>query len=482
MLFQSLNIKRSFFMSERYKLLIDGQLVDGKTTDSVINPATEELVAQCPAASSEQLDQAIKAAKRAFPAWRDTPLKERQAMIAKAAKVIADSADELASILSQEQGKPVAKAKDEVLFSVSVLEHASKMDIPVTVLEDTAEQRVEVRQAPVGVIAAITPWNYPIDLASKKMAVPMVAGNTIVLKPSPNTPLSTLKIAELVSDIFPAGVFNVVAGDESLGPQLTAHPLIDKISFTGSVNVGKIIASVAAKTLTPVTLELGGNDAAIVLPDVDLDDVAKRIFWGAFTNTGQVCIAIKRLYAHKDIIEPLTERLVKLAQSVKVGRGDAPDTELGPMNNEMQLKLVDELVQDAKKSGAKVLTGGERIPGAGYFYSPTIVTNIKEGVRLVDEEQFGPALPIIEFTDIDDVVERANNSAVGLGGSVWTKDHAKGVELGKRIQSGMIWVNGNFYMNKEAPFGGMKLSGVGREGGIYGVMACTEPQAVTLFK
>ncbi len=464
-------------------MTINGAGVNGAATPfSVINPATEQEIAQCPAASEAQIDSAVQAARQAFKEWRKSTLEQRRELLNQCAEKLKENRQPLSKLLSQEQGKPLARAEEEIDDSVTLLQQIAKIEIPNVILQDDNDTRVEVLHKPLGVVAAIVPWNYPIYIAVNNLAMTLLAGSTIVIKPSPYTPLSTLFMAELLREIVPAGALNVVSGGDSVGAYLTKHAEIDKINFTGSVEVGKKIAQIAAKNLKPVTLELGGNDPAIVLPDADVKKIAEPIFWGAFTNTGQICIAIKRLYVHESILEPLVAELKRIAESIKLGEGTEPGVQLGPLNNAAQLKRVKTLVADAKRKGAKIVTGGKSLRRPGYFYPPTLITGVQEGFRIVDEEQFGPVLPIIAYRDIDEVIARANQGRWGLGASVWTSDWQKGVSFAQRLESGTAWVNQVFTTHPHAPFGGVKESGVGREGGIWGFTESSELQTLSVAK
>jgi acyl-CoA reductase-like NAD-dependent aldehyde dehydrogenase len=317
---------------------------------------------------------------------------------------------------------------------------------------------------------------------SWKVAPALLAGNTVVLKPSPYTPITSLMVADTLREILPAGVLNVLSGGNELGAMLASHPDVRKISFTGSVATGKKVAAMAADDLKRVTLELGGNDPAIVLDDVDPNAIAEKLFWGAFQNSGQVCTAIKRLYVHEKVYEPIVAKLVERAKKTKVGPGLDDGVELGPINNKMQLERVMGLVDDARKSGGTVEAGGTRLEGSGYFYPPTIVTNVRGGVRLVDEEQFGTALPVLKFSKLDDVLEQANRTHYGLGGSVWTSNLERGTKLVQELESGTGWVNQHMDVTPIAPFGGSKWSGIGYENGRWGYEAFTELQVVNAAK
>ncbi len=464
-------------------LTINGNGVAGQGSSfTVINPANETAIAECPTATSEQIDDAVNAARRAFETWKKTTLEQRRELLHRCAAVLNEHRDELARLLSREQGKPLDKAQQEVEDSVDAFKQIAKISVPNVILQDDSEARVEVCHKPLGVVASITPWNYPVYIAVNNIAMTLLAGNTIVVKPSPYTPLSTLRIGELLRAVAPAGVLNVISGGDEVGAQLTKHAKIDKINFTGSVATGKKIALIAAKSLKPVTLELGGNDPAIVLADADVKKIAEPIFWGAFTNTGQICIAIKRLYVHESILEPLVAELKAIAESVKLGDGLEPGVQMGPLNNAAQLKRVKALVADAKRNGAKIVTGGKSLKGPGYFYPPTLITHVQEGMRIVDEEQFGPVLPIIAYHDVEDVIARANATRMGLGASVWTSDWRKGTAFAQRLESGTAWVNQVFTTHPHAPFGGVKDSGVGREGGIWGFAGSTDLQTLSVAK
>ena len=318
-------------------------------------------------------------------------------------------------------------------------------------------------------VGAITPWNYPILIAVTKLAPALLAGNTVVLKPSPFTPLTTLALGALLREVLPPGVLNVVSGGDELGRSISEHPAVKKISFTGSVATGKKVLASAAADLKRVTLELGGNDPAIVLDDVDPQRIAKPLFWGAFTNSGQVCTAIKRVYVHERIFSAVVQAVGDLARSVRVGPGLEPGVELGPINNAPQHRRVAELVEGAKSRGATVQAGGGPRSGAGYFFEPTIVTDVTDDMGLVAEEQFGPALPFLPFSQLDDALERANATHFGLSASVWTSDAARGAEIARELDCGTAWVNQHIALTHLAPFGGSKWSGIGYENGQWGL-------------
>ena len=465
-------------MSE-YRLLIDGKLVDGDMAMDVINPATEEVLASCPRASEAQLNAAVAAAKAAFPAWSATPIDTRRKALLAMADRIEANVDTIARILTQEQGKPIGDATGEVHGAAAYFRYFAGLDLPVETIEETAERRVELHHRPLGVIGAIVPWNFPVVLLAFKLPPALLAGNTIVVKPAPTTPLSTLKIAELIADLAPAGVVNVIVDANELGGKLTAHPDVAKISFTGSTATGAKVMAGAAALIKRVTLELGGNDAGIVLGDVDPKATAPALFGAAFANNGQVCIAMKRLYVHEAIYDEMCDELATLAENAIVGDGLQQGTQLGPLQNKAQFERVKELIEDARQHGT-VIAGGTLPEAKGYFVRPTIVRDITDGTRLVDEEQFGPVLPVIKYSDPEDAVRRANASPYGLGGSVWSKDVNQAYALAEKMDSGTIWVNKHLDMAPHIPFGGAKQSGLGTEGAQIGLEEFTQLKVINV--
>ena len=462
-----------------YAMTIGADRVGGGATFDVLNPATEALVAKAPDATREQLDAAVAAARAAFPGWAATPIEQRRAALTALGDAVLANVDGLKRLLTAEQGKPHGDAAMEIGGAGMWLKGAALLNLPVTVNEDSADRYSETRHVPIGVVGAIAPWNFPMILAMFKVGPALLAGNTMVLKPSPFTPLTTLKFGELAAQILPPGVLNIITGGDALGPWMTEHPGIDKVSFTGSTATGRRVMQSASATLKRVTLELGGNDPAIVLPDVDVEKVAEELFWAAFRNNGQICIATKRMYVHKDIYESLKTALVAYAKTVKIGDGAEQGTQIGPINNRPQYDRVLELIQDAKDRGYDFLIGGEAADVPGYFVPVTIIDNPPEDSRIVQEEQFGPVLPLIKFDDIDDVIGKANASDYGLGASVWGADEDRALAVAERIASGTVWINETQHLTPFAAFGGMKQSGIGVEGGQEGLLEYTQPQTIT---
>jgi acyl-CoA reductase-like NAD-dependent aldehyde dehydrogenase len=460
-----------------FTLSIGGEAADTQGVFDVVNPATEQVFGQAPDCSRAQLDAAFGSASGAFADWRKDE-DARRAALAAASEAVMQAADRLAPVLTAEQGKPLANAHVEVQVASIWLKYFSELELPREVIQDDERAFSEILRRPVGPVAAITPWNYPLTLAAWKMGPALLAGNTMVLKPSPYTPLATLRMGEVLRDVLPPGVLNVVSGGDELGAWMTSHPEARKISFTGSVATGKHVAASAAPDLKLVTLELGGNDPAVLLDDVDVEDVAQKLFWGAFANNGQVCSAIKRIYAPKSLYGDVVEALTELAKAAKVGDGADEDTDLGPINNQPQYDRVRELTAEALRGGATAVTGGNAIDGPGYFFEPTILTGAGDGTRIVDEEQFGPVLPVIPYADVDDAIARANHSRYGLSGSVWSADPVRGDQVAAQMEAGTTWVNCHMAFSPEIPFGGNKWSGTGLENGHWGVHSFTEPHVV----
>ena len=460
-----------------FVMTIAGDTVPAADSFGVVNPANGEVFAHAPECTAQQLDAAFDAAAKAQRDWKQDEA-ARRAILLQMADVLLASAGELAPVLTAEQGKPLADANIEVFAAAIWCQYFANLETPPQVIQDDAEAKVEVVRRPVGVVAAITPWNFPLTLAFWKIAPALLAGNTLVLKPSPFTPLTTLKVAEILRGVVPPGVMNVVSGGDELGAWMTSHPVPRKVSFTGSIESGKKVALSAAPDLKRVTLELGGNDPAIVLDDADPAVVSKAIFAGAFNNNGQVCSAIKRVYVPESLYDQVVEGISAQASSIKVGEGTEPDSKLGPINNAPQYERVKELVADAMSHGATAATGGHPMDGPGYFFEPTILTDVTDGTRIVDEEQFGPALPIISYRDVDDVVERANATHFGLSGSVWGTDSDRAAAIAGRLECGTAWVNTHLALAPQQPFGGFKWSGVGVENGPWGLAEFSEIQVV----
>lgn len=460
----------------QFRMAIGGALESGSGRMSVINPATGTAFAEAPYANPADLDRAVASARMAFPGWAATPHLERATKVKALSDAVEQRAADFALLLTREQGKPLAESRREVLGLAAWLRAAAGLTLPVAVHEDSAARYCETRHVPVGVVAAIAPWNYPLLLAAFKIGPALMTGNCVVLKPSPFTPLTSLKLGELAQTILPPGVLNVLSGGDDLGPWLTAHPGVDKIAFTGSTATGKRVMASAANTLKRITLELGGNDPAIVMHDVDPASLAPELFWSAFGNAGQVCTATKRLYVHAAVYGKVRDALVEYAAGMRIGDGAQPDVQIGPVNNLRQYRQIVGLIEDCRAKGYRFACGGTMPNGTGYFLSPTIIDNPPEDARIVQEEQFGPILPMMAFTDYGDALNRANSGPYGLGATVWSGDVAAGEALADRIVSGNVWVNECRPLSPLVPFAGHGQSGFGVENGIEGLMEYTLPR------
>jgi len=459
-------------------LTIDGAAVETAEHFPVVDPATGKPFATAPSISDAQLDSAVRAADAAYGTWRrDEPA--RTAALLAAADAVDAAAGDLAALLTAEQGKPLHDARAETKAVSLWLRYFATLELAPEVVRDDEKGYAEVHRRPLGVVAAITPWNFPLTLAMWKIAPALRAGNTVVIKPSPYTPLATLALGEVLRPVLPPGVLNVVTGPDPLGAALTTHPLVRKISFTGSTSTGKKVAAAAADDLKRVTLELGGNDPAIVLPDAPIGDIAASLFWSGFINNGQTCLAVKRVYVHESQHDDLVDALAAIAEQVRVDEGTAEGVQLGPINNKPQYERVSGLVEDAVARGARVAAGGSPLDRDGYFYRPTILSGLDDGVPVVDEEQFGPVLPVLAYRDLDDAVARANRTTYGLTASVWSADPGRAAVVAAEIEAGQVTVNAHgSAITPDLPFGGHKHSGIGVENGRWGLLGFTEIQVI----
>ncbi len=463
-----------------FKATIGGKPAAVGADFAVINPATGEEVGRAPDMGGVELDAAVSVAKAAFASWSAQSDAALQAACAAVTAKIEEHAAELAEIITLEQGKPLngLGSRWEVGGAVAWAGYTTGLSIPVKVLQDNEQGRVELHRKPLGVVGSITPWNFPVMIAVWHILPALRTGNTVVVKPSPYTPLSTLRLVQIMNEVLPPGVVNVVTGDDkafNLGGAMSAHPDIAKIVFTGSCATGQKVMQSAAATMKRLTLEMGGNDAGIVLPDADPQTIAEGLFWGAFINNGQTCAAMKRLYVHDSIHDAVCDALVAYAKAIPVGNGMEEASILGPIQNRMQFDKVSRLVADARGRG-RVLLGGE--PGEGLFFPPTIVSGLRNGDALVDEEQFGPALPVIRYSDVEEAIRLANDSPNGLGGSVWSSDIAAAKKVASRMACGSVWINKHGAIQPNAPFGGVKLSGIGVEFAEEGLAEYTDIQVV----
>lgn len=467
-----------------YGLIINGKKVFSSNTFSVLNPANEEVIAECPIASKDQLDEAVSAASIAFKTWSAEPDNIKAEACGNISAAITEHAEELAHLLTLEQGKPLngAGSRFELGGAAGWAGYTSTLSLPVKTIQDDDSARILQTRKPIGVVGSILPWNWPLMIGVWHVLPAIRSGNTVVMKPSPYTPLSTLRMAEIMNECLPPGVLNCVSGEDELGQWMTEHSGIQKIIFTGSIPTGKRVMSSSSATLKRLTLELGGNDAGIVLDDVDPAAVAPGIIEGAFLNNGQTCAALKRLYVHESVHDELCEKLAEVANAVPMGNGLNEENLQGPIQNKMQYDKVVGLYEDAKEKGGKVLCGGDIPDEPGYFMSYTLMTNVTDGMRIVDEEQFGPLLPIIKYSDINEVLEKANGLETGLGGSVWSSDIERAAEIAAKLECGTAWVNQHGPIAPNVPFGGVKCSGIGVEFAEEGLHEYTTIQVVNVAK
>ncbi|MDR2857684.1 MAG: aldehyde dehydrogenase family protein [Novosphingobium sp.] len=467
-------------MNDYLPMTINGEDAHALHRLEILNPASGETFATVPDAAAEDLDMAVAAARAAFPAWSARPYAGRQAIVARIGDTIMAGIEELSHLLTREQGKPIGQAQFEIAAAAQWAQATAGFALPVTVVEDSPEHRVETRHVPLGVVGAISPWNFPVLLSIWKIAPALLAGNTLVLKPSPFTPLAVLRLGQLLREVVPAGVLNIVTGGDHLGPLMTRHAGFAKISFTGSTATGRQVMGSAAPTLKRLTLELGGNDPAIVFPDVDIEKTAEKLFWSAFTNSGQVCVATKRAYVHDAIYDRFLGALTKLAGQVPMGDGAEQGTALGPIQNRLQYDRVRALIDDSRENGHRVIAAGTAPAGTGYFVPVTLIDNPPEDSRIVREEQFGPVLPLLRFSDEEDAVARANASEYGLAATIWTSDEDRALRIADRLDAGSVWINEGLALSPLAVFGGHKQSGVGKENGVPGLLEFTNSRTVTI--
>ncbi|MCS3426988.1 aldehyde dehydrogenase family protein [Leucobacter aridicollis] len=466
-----------------YEELLAAVTATSGDSREVRDPATDAVIGQAPVCDVATLEVAIDRAEAAQRAWAALGHEARSEYLNRAADAIEEHAEPLAELLSREQGKPLngPNARFEVGGAVAWTRAAADTPLPVEVVVDDESGYAELHYRPIGVVGAISPWNWPMMISIWQIAPSLRMGNTVVIKPAETTTLSVLALVHVMNSVLPECVLNIVPGPgRTVGDALTRSPKIGKIMFTGSTPVGKRIIEASAPNVTRLTLELGGNDAGIVLPDVDPKAIAEDLFWGAFINTGQTCAALKRLYVHDSVYDAVVEELAAVAAAVPMGVGLDEQNVLGPLQNRAQFDIVDRLVESAKASGARVVLGGNPDREAvGNFYPATLIADIDAHQELVLEEQFGPALPIIRYSDVDEAVALANELEVGLGSSVWSSDRAKALEVAARLEAGTTWINSHGGLHPMIPFGGAKQSGYGREFGVLGLQAVAEPHVIS---
>ena len=453
---------------------IDGQWSSGGPTYPVLNPANAALVANVQKAGAEETHLAIAAANRALPAWRKLTAKERSQKLKRWAELMLSNQKDLATLLSREQGKPLAEAMGEVVYAASFLEwfgEEAKRAYGDVIPSHKADARIIVVKEAIGVVAAITPWNFPLAMVTRKVGPALAAGCTMVLKPSEETPLSAFALAVLAEQAgIPAGVFNIVSGDATaIGGALQASSIVRKLSFTGSTRVGKLLMRQASDTLKKVSLELGGNAPFIVFDDADLDAAVKGAMASKFRNTGQTCVCVNRFFIQDGVYDAFTAKLAEAVAAMRVGDALQGETEQGPLINAAALAKVESHVGDAIEKGAKVLCGGRRHALGGTFFEPTILTEASNDMLIAQEETFGPVAACFRFKDEAEVLARANDTPFGLSAYFYSRDIGRVWRMAEGLEAGMVGINEGIISTEVAPFGGIKESGLGREGSKYGL-------------
>jgi acyl-CoA reductase-like NAD-dependent aldehyde dehydrogenase len=481
---QSTLFLREIELAQNYTLSINGQNVAGDAgTFPIHNPATQALLGHAPRSTAAQVDSAVAVARAAQPSWAALPDDERKAIIDRVADILTANTQYLAEWITREQGKPLAGPGSlfEMQACVGWTLASTMLDLPVEVVFEDETRRDEVHRKPIGVVAAIAPWNWPLMIAIWQFIPALRAGNTVVLKPSEYTPLGTLEMVRLINQVLPPGVLNTVSGSGDVGDALVRHPDVRKVMFTGSGATGRKIIEASAGNMARLTLELGGNDAAIVLPDADPQAIAQGLFWGAFINMGQTCACAKRLYVHQSQYEAVIAALKAVAEAMPMGDGMQEGIMLGPVQNQMQFDKVCTLVEAARRDGARIVTGGQIKPDS-LFFPVTLVADVKDGNPLVDEEQFGPVLPIIAYSDINEAIRNANRLDAALGASVWSSNVQEAQRVAMQLEAGTVWINQHGAVHPMVPFGGVKGSGYGLEFGTEGLKAVTVAQVISIKK
>jgi len=470
--------------------VINNTLTTTPTTRHGVDPGTEDSLPPVPVSTQDDVDQAVRAGQQAFLKWRDLSYDSRAVYLNQFADAIEANRSGFETLLGKETGKPLQGVVLELNFAILHLRETAKLRITSDekILEDNPERRAAIRFTPLGVGVGIVPWNFPFLLGLGKLDQAVLSGNAFIWKPSPFSPYTALKLGELAAKIFPPGVVQVLSGDETLGPLLTAHPGISKISFTGSSATGKKVMAACAGTLKRVTLELGGNDAAIICDDVDLSVVAPKIAVFCFLHSGQICMNIKRVYVHAKIYDQFLAQMVAVVKTFRTGAAGDETAFSGPVQNAMQFEKLKGLYAEIEKQGWKTALGGTlETPDKkekGFFMPLTIIDNPPDDSRIVTEEPFGPIVPVLKWSgeEEDDVIRRANDSNMGLGASVWTADLERGERMAKKLEAGSVWVNSHFEMAPHVPFGGHKWSGIGMDWGVEGLKGWCNTQAFWVRK
>lgn len=471
-------------MSKHYPMTIAGKSVDSTLVQEVINPATGEVAGTAPIGNTSYLEEAVRAARTAFPAWAAASEETRKQACRDMAAIIEANAAELSEIVTLETGKTQSGmgAQFEIGGAIAWTQATAEMEIASQLIREDEASEIMLTYRPIGVCGSITPWNWPLMIGIWHIIPAIRTGNTVVIKPSPNTPLSTLRLVELLNEALPKGVLNIVNGGNEIGEEMSKHKGIDKLVFTGSISTGKAIMRCSADNLKRLTLELGGNDAGIVIPGTDVSEMVEGLYWGAFLNSGQTCAALKRLYVHADDYDAVCDALIAFNANIPMGNGMAEENLLGPLQNQMQFEKVIAMVEDAKANGCRILCGGKPLDGPGFFYPITLIADAEDGIAVVDDEQFGPVLPIIKYTNLDDAIKAANGLDYGLAASVWGQDEELVRSVSEQLEAGTIYINKHADIAPDTPFGGIKQSGIGVEFGIEGLKSYLNVRVINRAK
>ncbi|SPO06539.1 probable NAD-dependent aldehyde dehydrogenases [Cephalotrichum gorgonifer] len=464
--------------------IVNNEFAATTTTRHAINPSTGEALPEVPVSTKDDVDVAVAHARTAFKTWSKVPFAERARLLLAFANAIEENREQLERLLVLEQGKPLGLAKMEFDMGIQWLRTFATMEVKDEVLDDNEDRIITQTFPPLGVCCGIVPWNWPVLLGLGKIGPALITGNTIIIKPSPFTPYCDLKLGEIGMKIFPEGVLQVLSGGDDLGPMLTEHPGIDKISFTGSSDTGKLVMQSCSKTLKRVTLELGGNDPAIICEDADFSVTVPKVATMAFLNSGQICMLVKRVYVHESIYDKFRDAIVEFTKTVvKTGDGFEDGVLVGPLQNSMQYEKVKDMYADIKHQGYKMALEGHAMTNSkGFFITPSIIDNPPEDSRIVVEEPFGPVIPLLKWSDEDDVIERANSLKMGLGASVWSKDLDRADRMARELSAGSVWINSHFDVAPNVPFGGHKWSGIGSEWGMTGLKGYCNSRSIWKWK
>ena len=466
---------------DQLRMLIGGELVAGGGHSPIEDPATGETILNSPTASPEQVRQAVAAARAAARTWGRSDHAERAAVVEQIADALISNLERLATLVVLEQGKPIEEARSDVTRASEFARYMAGLRLECELLVDDATHQVWLSPRPLGVVAAIVPWNFPLYQAVFKMVQAVMAGNSVIVKPAPTSPLSALALGEYLAHVVPPGLVNVIGDDGQVGPLLVDADGIDKVSFTGSTATGRLVMAGAARTLKRLTLELGGNDAAIVLDDVDVSAVAEKLVATSFKNAGQVCISSKRIFAPREIYEDLAEAMGNIVAQFPLGHGLDPATRLGPVQNRKQFEAASRWLEQARHEG-RIVTGGRTLDRPGYFVEPTLVTDLQADASLLSDEVFAPIRSVIPYDVIDHAIDAANASPYGLGASVWSSDRERALKLADQLDAGTVWINQHGALRQDVPYGGMKQSGFGMEFGQAGLREYTSTQVISVLK